>query len=214
MELAAVSRQAKCQIKAVAFDAFGTLVEIGDKRRPYARLAAASVAPLVISPMTEAVSLEELAEMCGIALSPADLLSLKSDLDAELASIVTYPEAISVLEALRDSHLLTAVASNLAQPYAAPVQARLGKLLDASCLSFEVGSLKPSADFYGALIELLGLKPEEILMVGDSWRSDYMGATACGISALHLDRGNIAQEHQRAVSIRNLGEVLAALNIA
>jgi HAD superfamily hydrolase (TIGR01549 family) len=196
------------QIKAVAFDAFGTLVEIHDKRRPYARLAKAATQPLARSPMCEPIDLDTMAHLCGLTLDASEMAVLHADLQAELASTQPYPEAQEVLEDLRRLGLLTAVASNLALPYARPIEEELGALLDISCLSFEVGFVKPDGDFYTALCRRLKLLPQEVLMIGDTWRCDYEGATTAGLHAIHLDRRGNAVEHQRPVSTTDLRGVL------
>lgn len=194
-------------IKAIAFDAFGTLVEIGDKRRPFEAILRLSAAAPVRSPMLGAVDLAAFSHACGVQPDPRHA----SDLAAELASITPYPESRAVLMALRQRGMHTAVASNLALPYAQPIRDHLGDLLDSACLSFEVGHVKPDPDFYRALCRQLNLAPAEVLMVGDTWRCDFLGATAAGLHALHLDRRGNAGPEQAAVSIRDLTEVLRHL---
>lgn len=197
------------QIKAVAFDAFGTLVEIHDKRRPYARLAKAAAKPLARSPMCEPIDLDAMAHLCGLAIDSGEMDILHADLQAELVSTQPYPEAREVLEKLKKLGLRTAVASNLALPYALPIEAELGPLLDVSCMSFEVGFVKPDRGFYAALCQRLDLLPQEVLMIGDTWRCDYEGATAAGLHAIHLDRRARAQGDQHHVSASDLRGVLS-----
>lgn len=199
------------QIKAVAFDAFGTLVEIHDKRRPYARLAKAAAQPLARSPMCEPIDLGAMARLCGLTLSASEMDILQADLQAELASTQPYPEAREVLEELKRLGLRTAVASNLALPYACPIADKLGHLLDVSCMSFEVGFVKPDAGFYDELCRRLQLLPQDVLMIGDTWRCDYQGAIAAGLRAVHLDRRGTAEGAQQSVSAIDLRGVLSYL---
>lgn len=199
------------QIKAVAFDAFGTLVEIHDKRRPYARLAKAAAQPLARSPMCEPIDLDAMARLCDLALEASEMDTLRADLQAELSSTRAYPEARDVLEELRRLGIRTAVASNLALPYARPIEDELGPLLDVSCMSFEVGFVKPDGSFYAALCRRLQLLPQEVLMIGDTWRCDYEGATVAGLRAIHLDRRGKAEDRQRSVSTTDLRGVLSYL---
>lgn len=200
-------------IKAVAFDAYGTLVEIGEKRRPFAKLASFSAQGPRASPLTKRMDLEQFFAAVGPHSDAPSLESLQRDLAAELASTRAYPEAAFVLSQLRDRGIRTAVASNLAMPYADPIRNELGELFDAFCFSFDVGAAKPEAGFYAALAGMLRLHPSEILMVGDTWRCDYTGATDAGFAALHLDRRRNAAPHQVAVSIHDLSGVLSALDI-
>lgn len=210
MEGVRVKRQ---HIKAVAFDAYGTLVEIGEKRRPFARLASMAGRDIPTSPLTEQMDLEQFYAAVGLHPDNPPLESLQSDLTVELASTHAYPEAAFVLGRLHNHGIRTAVASNLAKPYAGPIRNELGEFFDALCFSFEVGAVKPDVAFYTALAEMLQLQPSEILMVGDTWRCDYEGAINAGFAALHLDRRKNAAPHQVAVSIHDLRGVLGALDI-
>jgi FMN phosphatase YigB (HAD superfamily) len=198
-------------IKAVAFDAFGTLVEIGDKRRPFARLAKEALVDTTRSPMTERMDLVAMSQVCGLDLAPDIFVTLEDDLKLELASTHVYPEAKDVLLSLRKRGIRTAVASNLAEPYAVPIREQLGSLLDVACYSFEVGTVKPDRAFYVALSDLLQLDPEQILMVGDTMRCDYLGATSAGLKALHLDRRGNAPTEFSLVTIEDLRGVLSAI---
>lgn len=199
--------------KAVAFDAYGTLVAIGAKRRPYASLASLTQTSLEPSPLVEPIDLRTAYQNTGASLAPSLFDELRKDLEAELASIAPYPEAVTVLSAVRAAGIRTAVASNLAMPYAAPIQKALGSLLDVECFSFEVGAAKPDLAFYDALCSRLALPPADILMVGDTWRCDYAGARAAGLSALHLDRHGSAAGEQRAVSLSTLSDLLPYLGL-
>lgn len=197
--------------KAIAFDAYGTLVAIGDKRRPYAALAALTHQSLDPSPLVQPLDLEAAYRGTGVILDSDVLASLKHALDDELASITSYPETSSVLKAVKAAGIRTAVASNLALPYAQPIHRLFGALIDVHCFSFEVGAVKPDGAFYEALCQQLGLPATEVLMVGDTWRCDYAGAQAAGLKALHLDRRGNATEEQRAASLRTLGDLLPLL---
>jgi haloacid dehalogenase superfamily, subfamily IA, variant 1 with third motif having Dx(3-4)D or Dx(3-4)E len=191
-------------LKAIAFDAFGTMVDIFDKRRPYQAIAKTGQRTPAISPLTAPIALQEYARQCAAPWDDA----WAADLAAELASVAPYPETIDVLATLRARGLKTAVASNLALPYGRPVIEQLGGWLDVTCFSFYVGTVKPDAAFYAALCQRLDCAPDEVLMVGDTWRCDYDGATAAGLNAIHLDRRGNGTPEQRAVAIRDLRGVL------
>lgn len=201
-------------IRAVAFDAFGTLVEIGDKRRPYKKLLDAANSRPSRSPLLEPIGLEEMASLCGSSLSAEELAELANELSCELASTRLYPEAAGVLKRVKDLKLTTVVASNLALPYAAPIRSLLADLIDVCCFSFDMGVAKPDPTFYAMLCERLQLQPSQVLMVGDTWRCDCAGARAAGLRALHLDRRGNAEEHQRGVSIRDLNGIFDAVSLA
>jgi hypothetical protein len=85
-------------IKALAFDVYGTLVHIGDPRRPYRRLLSA-LNQMGRAPreddgarmMSTDVGLAEAAELLGMTL-PGDVQELTVDLSAELASISLFED--------------------------------------------------------------------------------------------------------------------------
>lgn len=201
----------KPPIRAVAFDLFGTLVEIADKRNPYGRILTAlkltddKRAEARRRLMSEPIGLAGIAPAFGRELDPQVLADAEQDLYRELASVRLYPEAADTLRRLRADGLRIAIASNLALPYSVPVRLLLQFELDAYAWSFEVGAIKPDAAFYGELCRRLDCPAEEILMVGDTFANDYQGAMAAGLQALHLDRSG----GDRSDSVSNLSAVMA-----
>ncbi|MDR5809288.1 HAD family hydrolase [Caballeronia sp. LZ019] len=175
-------------IKAVVFDAFGTLCEITAPKRPYARLARLSKdrqhARQLL--MSKPFLLREAAVELGVNID--EIRMLEAELQTELASIRLFPEVSQVLMALRSKGVALAVASNLALPYAAPLRRLLPFELDAYAWSFEVGSLKPDCGIYSNLCSQLRLHTNEVLMIGDTYVDDYEGAIASGLNAIHLNR--------------------------
>lgn len=181
-------------VKAVAFDVYGTLVQIGDPRRPYRRLLSA------LNGMGRAlreddgarmmsvdVGLAEAAELLGMTLSSDVLQELTVDLNAELASIRLFEDVIPAIRLLKDCGFRIGLCSNLAGPYAKPVQALLPQL-DAYVWSFAVGAVKPEPRMYSYLCDALGASPAEVLMVGDTLSADYEGPRSFGMQACHLSR--------------------------
>ena len=175
-------------IRAVAFDAFGTLVEIGDKRRPYGRLL--SLAPpdvrvrLRERVMREPLTIEQCLREAGDAIGESDAASLRVDLDAELASIRLRPRTKALWHRLRGEGVLIAVCSNLAVPYGPPMLDLLPDAPDATVLSYEVGCQKPEPVIYALVAERLGLPPEAIMFSGDTPEADVEGPRAAGMQAM------------------------------
>ena len=197
-------------IRALVFDAFGTLAEIQDRRRPFARLARFSrdrrQRELL---MTSAISLQE----AGGALGGdhIDMAALDADLAAELASIRLFPDVVGTLEEARARGLKVGIASNLAAPYAEPLLRLLPFEPDVCAWSFEVGYLKPDPRIFALICEQLNVAACEALMVGDTFRDDYAGALASGLHALLLDRRGHVGCQKAVVTIRTLHDVLPAL---
>jgi len=184
--------------RAVAFDAFGTLVHIGRKRHPFERLIrqARDRATAVPSPMAQPIGLADYAAALGLPRPDVELAALNE----ELATVALYPNTLDALRQVRAAGVRVAVASNLALPYAGPLKALLGDLV----LSFAEGAIKPDRAFYAGLTAKLGCKAGELLMVGDTWRDDIVGAVEAGSRARWLDRDGRARHARRFISIGSL----------
>jgi HAD superfamily hydrolase (TIGR01509 family) len=183
-------------IKAVAFDVYGTLVEIGDTRAPFRQLLELGCRQGRIRSRDDAIQLMSrpfdlrgAAELFGIAVPAPQLERIESDLRAELASIRLFDDAVPTLTALRAAGIRIGLCSNLAAPYAPPIRSLLPLEPDALAWSFEAGACKPDAAIYRYLCQALGCAPGEVLMIGDTRDADYDGPRAFGMQALWLVRG-------------------------
>ena len=100
-----------------------------------------------------------------------------------------YPEAHRVLESVRGRGLCVGVISNF-DSRLPPILRELGfeSLVDTVVYSTRCGAAKPDARIFRHALKALGATAETTLHVGDSLDSDYQGAIAAGMAALHLDR--------------------------
>lgn len=64
-------------------------------------------------------------------------------------------------------------------------------------VSSELGVRKPSPEFFRAIEERLKLLPNQLLLIGDDWENDYLGATAAGWRAREV-RGQRPGKHEIA----------------
>lgn len=165
-------------LKAVAFDAFGTLVHIGELRSPYrqlirwaqehGRVRRDDDANLV---MSRALDLRGAAAELGVTLPSRLLDQWERDLADEVASIRLFPDSLDVITQLQQSGYLVGLCSNLAVPYGAPVRALL-PMLNAYAVSYDTGAVKPQPRIYQFLLEKLGCIAGEVLFVGDTVVAD------------------------------------------
>jgi FMN phosphatase YigB (HAD superfamily) len=182
------------QIRAVVFDAYGTLVEITDKRQPYKQLQ--ELLPIGSESrrvfgrivMSESMDLEKTALRIGLTPPPSMLARAKIDLKQELASIRLFDDVAVCLSTLKEWGFKLAICSNLAAPYAQPVKQLTRIAWDATAWSFEVGAIKPDREIYARLCERLNLPPSSLLMIGDTENEDYLAPVHFGMQAIRLRR--------------------------
>jgi HAD superfamily hydrolase (TIGR01509 family) len=97
-----------------------------------------------------------------------------------------FPDALPTLEAVRSRGVRVAVVSDTGFDLR-PALERVGLMahLDAVLMSYEQGVCKPAASVFRAACELLGVRPERALMVGDNPLTDS-GAVTAGLYAFLL----------------------------
>ena len=94
-----------------------------------------------------------------------------------------FPE---ILRLLKKEKIKTAVISNWdARLRNILRELGLEDLLDEVFIGCEVGYLKPDLRLYQTALEVLGVKPEETLMIGDSIENDVKPAKALGMLTYH-----------------------------
>ncbi|MPS82276.1 MAG: HAD family hydrolase [Achromobacter sp.] len=181
-------------LKAVAFDAFGTLVYIGKRRSPYrvlmqwaqdhGRSRRDGDADLV---MSRALDLRGASAALGVTPPSGLLEQWEKDLEHEVASIRLYPDSLDVIIRLQKLGYRVGLCSNLAVPYGARVRELL-PMLNAYAMSYDVGAVKPQPRIYQFLLERLDLVADEVLFVGDTVIADLEGPRAFGMQACLLNR--------------------------
>lgn len=182
-------------IRAVCFDAFGTIVEITDKRRPFRALQSEQPrAAGTRDPLIKPLSLRDIA----ISVGEARLGELEVDLAAECASIRIRRGMDLVWATLRALDLKIGICSNLAAPYEQPLLACLPGIPDALILSFRIGLTKPQPAIYRMVCAKLQMIPSQVLFVGDSLEADVLGPRAAGLLAMPIGEFEGALAHGAA----------------
>lgn len=203
-------------IKAVAFDVFGTLVNIDRPTRPFrklVRLLHEAGRPRQrddgIRAMSSAIDLRQAARLFGGMISEDALSALEAELREEIESITLFPDAAPTLLALKARGIKVALCSNLAAPYGPPVLDLLPFQPDFCAWSYEAGAVKPQPEIYQYLCEGIACQPEEVLMIGDTIEADMIGPRKFGMHGYHLDRH--AATSNSAESVRSLNDVLTLM---
>jgi len=99
-----------------------------------------------------------------------------------------YPDVLACLGQLRRDGWRIVVGGN--QPAAFQRAVELLDLpVDVVTSSAELGIAKPAPGFYAAIAARAAAEPEECVHVGDRVDNDVVGASAAGMTAIHVVRG-------------------------
>lgn len=175
-------------IELICFDLFGTLVEIRQPRGPHRMLLraipGADKHQLRRTLLTRAIPLEQVPSTLGMSI-PADTLSEAQEaLSHELATIHLRNGVSAMLAGLRVPY---AVCSNLSVDYVPALDMHPDLSPKFSVLSFEVGYVKPDPEIYDIVLSRAGLRPDQVLFVGDTPAADIEGPRKAGMKAMHID---------------------------
>ena len=176
------------EIKAVCFDAFGTLVEIADRRHVGARLM--RLAPKDVRSnlkrrlLVEDRPPEHWGSMIVNGSLDNELNELTTDWKAELISVRMRPRMDLIWRTLRGRGLGLGVCSNLAAPFGPPVLRALPDKPDVTIFSYQAGLVKPEPEIYAEVIRSFDLPAEHILFVGDTKSADVDGPAAAGMPSM------------------------------
>ncbi len=185
----------RTRMKGVVFDVYGTIAEIRDPQRPFKQLfnlmrEADSFLPDDSSAylMSHPLDLKQAAQRFNFAIGDEALSRLNQALERELRSITLFADTIPVLTQLQQAGFKLGICSNLAAPYAAPIEQLLPFRMDANGWSFEVGAVKPDPAIYLHVCRQLGLQPEQVLMIGDTLDADVLGPRTIGMRSIQIVR--------------------------
>jgi putative hydrolase of the HAD superfamily len=100
-----------------------------------------------------------------------------------------YPETPALLERLQGKYKLGVVTNFMDGPTARQVFDDLGyeAIFDSLVVSAEVGYQKPAPILFQMALDELRSKPENTIMVGDTYEADVVGAHAVGMKGVLID---------------------------
>ncbi|HWG90358.1 MAG TPA: HAD family hydrolase [Candidatus Thermoplasmatota archaeon] len=111
--------------------------------------------------------------------------------EARLEALAPYEGVGEFLEALRAAGLRLGLLSNGSGQMQRRVllRFRLAPYFDPVVLAGEVGLRKPDPAIFEFALGQMGFRPEEVLMVGDSYALDVLPALQLGMRAVHVAGG-------------------------
>jgi len=102
-----------------------------------------------------------------------------------------YQDALPVLESIRGRFKLGLVTNGLSCLQREKIQGvRIAPYFEAIAISGDLGIGKPQPAIFHAVLNPLGVRPDQALMVGNSIKADIGGAQAIGMKAILVDRGD------------------------
>lgn len=205
------------QVKGLIFDLYDTLIHIETKTNPFKFF----LHQLVIDQqnyreiraklMTKNyISINELGQELGIT-TPDVIKKTEELIKQEIDSTTPFSESFEVLEILRKKYQMYLV-SNVMSKYKKPYMGlNLDRFLDKAYFSCDIGLKKPHAEIFEMVLKENNLRVNEVIMIGDSYSSDYVGAKSIGIESILIDRRNLNEVPKNINKVSNLEELLAIL---
>jgi putative hydrolase of the HAD superfamily len=111
------------------------------------------------------------------------------------------PDCHTILKTLLKHKTLALISNYDHSPYIKTMlkQMDIGKYFSTIIISEEVGLKKPAPGIFHLALQRTGLKPEEVIFVGDSVIDDIGGAASAGITPILLQREALAEGGLSAV---------------
>lgn len=130
-----------------------------------------------------------------------------------------HPEIIPMLAGLRESGIQIGLISNCFSEEAEVIRKSIvAPYFDALCLSWDLGVQKPDLEIYRRCTELMNVKPEECLYIGDGGSQELEAARSFGMmtaqAAWYLKEESLqpAARKEGFVQLENPLDVLTFIN--
>lgn len=181
-------------MKAIIFDLYNTLIYTKERRSPYVDFFSS----LGLTKGEIRVWLDEILtnnynsfdEILKVVKPEASIFTQKYDYEIqnEIENTVVFDDTYSTLDRLRKKYKIYLL-SNISTPYTkAYYDLKLDQYIDKPFFSCDIGYRKPQKESFESVLKDTGLKPSEVIMIGDSLGSDFNGAQGVGIKAILKDK--------------------------
>lgn len=213
-------------LKAIIFDAYGTLFDTGKGSVEAAAEILTKCGRYDIMPEEFYARWKQLHRMhidalddfiCEFEIYHRDLRRLydeyaidsDADLDVEImlarqGTRIPYPETKPVIEKLRERYVICTGSTTDTEPLLKDIR-NAGLDFDYIFTSQSLRTYKPAPDFYSRILQKIGLEANEVLFVGDSLIDDVKGPQGIGIKSCLVNRKNTeAGENRPDYTVNNL----------
>ncbi len=211
------------------FDAFGTLIYIGNLETTYRNQyeiytgflselgindhrRIREVKNLLLTQNFESLHkvAEELERLYGIGIKGKDIQTYQDRIDTDVSNARKFRDVERNLAILRDSGYRLGLISNASTPYKRPFfDLKLDKYIDKdNCIfSCDVGLKKPDPKIFEMMTGKFGLPSRNITMIGNTKNWDYKGALDAGMKAILLVRDGTHGSLKGINHIRGLKDI-------
>ncbi len=128
--------------------------------------------------------------------------------------ISIYPDVHSILDRLKERFPII-LTSNAGREFidvemeATGLRKYFNRIFSATS---DFGEVKKTAGFYRRICEILGVRPQEIIHIGDHYEFDYIVPQSLGIDAFYLDRSGVQHGEFVISDLRDLEERLLSIS--
>ncbi len=186
-------------IKAIIFDLWNTLAyndtpqnpmlllerKLGLKIEDYKKIEK----PLMTQKFDSVLeAAKHICEFLGKEPDPALVRDLLDIWDKSRIHFAFFPEVISEIEKLREKYKTALVSNTDCFTMKTFFEAGYKKYFDVTAFSYDTGILKPDKRMFMLILEKLGTKPQETMMVGDNLHDDVQAAEKAGMQAVLIKR--------------------------
>lgn len=118
-----------------------------------------------------------------------------------------------ILMVLSDDYKLALLSNSwLEAPRQALRDHGYGRWFDVMICSFDIGVPKPDPRIFEFALDLLGVRAQEAVMVGDSLEADIKGALGAGMRAILVDDGFSVWDGPKIMEFEEIIDVLTKMN--
>jgi putative hydrolase of the HAD superfamily len=119
-----------------------------------------------------------------------------------------YPDATDAVINAKKSGLKTAIITTGTKFIAEDAIRPIGEHFDLIMTGFEAGCDKSNPKMYLKALEILRIKPQEAVMVGDDFQLDFLIPKRLGIRTVLLDREGRNKDKTTSAMVHNLHEAI------
>ena len=125
---------------------------------------------------------------------------------------ILFEDVLPLLDELKKRNYILGIITNADQSVIKLINTLgLGPYLTVIVTSEGARAEKPDPVIFNAAYDQAGLKAEEILYIGDQYKSDILGAKRVGSDAVLLDRHNLTTESIDCPKISRLDQLLGII---